>query len=138
MSSYWSKHFNGIQLRSIERLGDLYLPAFGGLPTFSDSGCLEHVDIVLDEVHPDDRTALGLLLYVLRLVPLFLLEKLITAMNHHDRYPELIAGPLRLVSLALKGIVMSLYYSGLTGGNYKGQTPHEVLEYALHCEPDVH
>lgn len=138
MSDYWSKHFNGIQLRTFERLGDLYLPAYEGLPSFTESGCLEHVDVVLDEVHPDDRMALGLLLYVLRLAPNLVLEKFIAAMNHHDRYPAIFAGILRLLNMALKGVVMSLYYSGMTGGSYKGQNPHQVLEYALHCEPDSH
>lgn len=138
MSDAWSKHFNGIQLRSLERIGELYLPAHDGLPGFSETGCLEHVDVVLDEVDPDDRMALGLFLYVLRLVPLFLLEKFIVMMNEHDKYPEPLAGVLRLLSLALKGIVMSLYYSGMTGALYRQQNPLDVVEYAPHCEPDAH
>lgn len=138
MSDAWSKHFNAIQLRSLERIGELYLPAHEGLPGFVDSGCLEHVDVVLDEVHPDDRMALGLFLYVMRITPLFLVEKFIIMMNHHDRYPETLAGLLRLLSLALKGIVMSLYYSGLSGAWNKQANPLDVLEYSLHCEPDVH
>lgn len=138
MSEVWSKHFNAMQLRSLERFGELYLPAHEGLPGFVESGCLEHVDIVLDEVHSDDRAALGLFLYVMRFMPLFLVEKFIVMMNRHDRYPEPLAGVLRLLSLALKGIVMSLYYSGMTGALYKGVNPHDVLEYSLHCEPDAH
>lgn len=153
MSEAWSKHLNAIQLRSLERIGELYLPAHDDLPGFAAIGCLEHVDVVLDEVHPDDRFALGLFLYVLRITPLFLLEKFIGMMDHHDRYPEPLAGVLRLLSLALKGIVMSVYYSGMTGSGMTGSgmtgsgmtgawnrqaNPLDVIEYAIHCEPDAH
>lgn len=138
MSEAWSKHFNALQLRSIERIGELYLPAHEDLPGFSASGCLEHIDVVLDEVHPDDRMALGLFLYVMRFTPLFLVEKFIVMMNHHERYPEPLAGVLRLLSMALKGIVMSLYYSGMTGALYRQQNPLDVLDYSVHCEPDGH
>lgn len=138
MSDAWSKHFNAIQLRSLERIGELFLPAHDGLPGFAETGALEHVDVVLDEVHPDDRMALGLFLYVLRFTPLFLVEKFIGMMDQHHRYPEPLAGVLRLLSLALKGIVMSLYYSGLTGAFARTQNPLDLLGFAPHCEPDGH
>lgn len=131
-----SRHFNGIQLRALERIGDIYLPAYEELPAFSESGCIENIDVLLDEIHPEDLFALSVLLYVIRFAPLFLLNTLVQKMNHHDQYPELFAAPLRLLSLALKGVVMSLYYSGATGNNYKGRKPFEVMGYELHCEPD--
>lgn len=136
MSEARSRHFNGFQLRTFERLGDLYLPAYDRMPSFSQSGCLEHIDILIDEIHPEDKMGLSLLLYVLRFCPTFLLEKLVNMMNHHDRYPALVAALLRLLNLALKGVVMSLYYSGMTGHNYAGPKPFDVMEYSLHCEPD--
>ncbi len=143
MSEVWSKHFNSIQLRSLERIGELFLPAHDQLPGFAESGCLENVDIVLDEVHPDDRMALGLFLYVLRVTPLFLVGKFIGMMDTHQHYPEPIAGVLRLLNIALKGIVMSLYYSGLMGAGLSGasgriRNPLDVLDFAPHCEPDAH
>lgn len=136
MAEYLSKHFNGIQLKSLERIGNQYIPGNGNLPRFSQTGCLEHVDVVLDEVDPGDRQLLGILLLVLRWMPAFLIEFLLDLMDQHHRYPEWIAGQLRLMSLALKGITMSLYYSGLRGANAQGNPVHEVMGYSLHCEPD--
>lgn len=139
MAEFYSAHFNGIQLKSLERVGNLYIPGNGNLPAFSETGCLQHVDVVLDEVDPGDVQLLGILLLVLRWMPAFIIEFLMTLMDQHDRYPEWMAGPLRLISLALKGITMSLYYSGLQGSQQPGQSSravHDVMGYSLHCEPD--
>lgn len=136
MAEYHSNHFNGIQLKSLERVGNLYMPGNGRLPSFSQSACLEHVDIVLDEIDPGDRQLLGLLLLALRWMPLFIINFLLSLMDEHHKYPDLIAGPLRLMSLALKGITMSLYYSGLPASQGQGEAVFDVMDYSLHCEPD--
>ena len=139
MAEFYSAHFNGVQLKSLERVGNLYIPGNGNLPAFSETGCLQHVDVVLDEVDPGDVQLLGILLLVLRWMPAFIIEFLLTLMDQHDRCPEWMAGPLRLISLALKGITMSLYYSGLQGSQQASQNTravHDIMEYSLHCEPD--
>ncbi|MCG8673182.1 MAG: hypothetical protein MI867_27590 [Pseudomonadales bacterium] len=136
MAEYHSNYFNSIQLTSLQRIGNLYMPGNGNMPSFSETACLEHVDVVLDEIDPGDRSLLGLLLLALRWVPLFLIEILLKQMDQHHRYPELLAGPLRLMSLALKGISMSLYYSGMQGAQSQGASVFSVMDYSLHCEPD--
>ena len=136
MAEFTSHYFNGIQLKSLERLGNFYIPGNGNMPSFSDTGCLAEVDVVLAEVDPDDRTLLGFLLLVLRWMPGFMIAFLLNLMDRHDRYPEWMAGPLRLMSLALKGLTMSLYYSGLGGSGARGNAVHDVMGYSLHCEPD--
>lgn len=136
MTNIQSNYFNGIQLTSLQRIGDLYAPANGCLPRFSDTGCIEYIDDVLESVEPDDVQLLGILLLVLRITPLFVINWLISAMDHHHRYPEFIAGGLRLISLGLKGVIMSLYYSGLKGSDSQVQGVHDAMGYSLHCELD--
>lgn len=136
MAEYHSNHLNAIQLKSLQRIGNLYIPGNGNLPPFSATACLEHLDVVLDEVDPGDVQLMGLLLLVLRWMPTFIIEMLLNLMDNHHRYPQWIAGPLRLMSLALKGITMSLYYSGLRGSQATGSHVHQVMDYSLHCEPE--
>ncbi|MDX1695454.1 MAG: hypothetical protein R3208_16950 [Ketobacteraceae bacterium] len=136
MAEYRSRYFNAMQLASLERIGNRYMPGNGNLPSFSQTACLDHADVVLAEVDPGDRQLLGVLLLVLRFMPGFMIEWLLTLMDNHHRYPEWMAGPLRLMNLALKGITMSLYYSGLRGAGATGNPVHDVMGYALHCEPD--
>ena len=146
MDKLTSNYFNAIQLASLQRIGNVYAPGNGCLPRFSDTGCIEHVDDVLESVEPEDVVLLGVLLLVLRFVPLLIINGLVSAMNNHHRYPEPIAGLLRLISLGLKGVIMSLYYSGLSGSGLGGssvngsgseiQGVHDAMGYSLHCESD--
>lgn len=133
---YSSKHLSPFHLNSLARLGDLYIPGTERLPSFSQSGCLQHLDIVLDGLHPDDLVAVRWLLVGLRCLPKWVLRKLLSMMDRHDRYSEWIATPLRLVSLAIKGLVMSLYYSGLPTDESQSPTVLDRIGYSLHCEPD--
>ena len=127
---------NRLQRYSLNRLGNLYLPGDEQLPCFSDTGCIHFADDILGEIHPDDRRLLGLLLYVLVITPVFLLRLLLRMQDHPGRYPAIIATLLRLTSLATKGVVMSLYFSGLQPASVTGPTVLERIDYHLHCEPD--
>lgn len=133
---YSTKHLSRFQLASLIRLGDLYIPGTEKLPCFSKSQCLQHLDVVMDGLHPDDIAGVRWLLVALRFVPKFMLRKLMSMMDHHDQYPEWVACPLRLVNLAFKGLVMSLYYSGLPVEGNQLPGVLEKIGYQLHCEMD--
>ncbi|MCG8313078.1 MAG: hypothetical protein MI976_07670 [Pseudomonadales bacterium] len=137
MDNVYSKHLKRTQLMSLQRLGDFYIPGNTRMPSFSAANCIRYVDVVLDEVDADDVYLMGWLLLLLRWAPGFIIEFLLTTMDHHHRYPEWIAGPLRLMSLALKGITMSLYYSGLSDQETDTADVHQLMGYELHCEPDA-
>ena len=130
-----SRYFSGLQLRSLERLGDCYLPGTETLPSFSATGAIEHVDTVLEGVDEADIQGLGLLLMLLRWTPLFLIRLLLVLLDRHHRFPPPLAGLFRLLNLGLKGPVMTLYYSGL-GHNDESSGVHEAMGFELHCEPD--
>lgn len=137
MTEVNSRFFNRVQLASLTRLGNIYAPGNGRLPSFSETQCIEYIDEVLASVDPDDVQLLGVLLLVLRWVPLWLMRPMIAMMDHHDRYPEWMAGGLRLVSLGVKGVIMSLYFSGLQGTASSGTNVYDAMGYSLHCEPDA-
>ncbi len=133
--SVQSRYFSALQLRSLERLGDCYLPGTDTLPAFSATGCIEQVDVVLEGVDEGDIQGLGLLLMVLRWMPLFAIRLLLALLDRHHRFPPPLAGLFRLLNLGLKGPVVTLYYSGLgAGGESSGV--HEAMAFELHCEPD--
>lgn len=135
MSEVQSRYLSAGQLRALERLGDIYLPGTVKMPSFTASGSLAQIDVVLEGVHEDDLQGLGWLLLMLRWMPAFLLRVLLGAIDRHHRFPPPLAGLLRLLNLALKGVVMSLYYSGLGQGENSSGV-HEAMQFELHCEPD--
>ena len=126
------------QYRSLVRIGELYLPGTETMPSFSATGCIRHLDLLLGEIDPSDRKMLALVLSVLRFVPVLLLRYLLVAMDNHHRMVGVIAAPLRLLNLALKGTVMTLYYSGLEDdSSHEAPGVHQAMDFHLHCEPDT-
>lgn len=136
MAEVSSRYLTGHQLRSLNRIGDLYLPGTETMPCFSATRCSDHVDQLLESIPQDDRRALALLLSLLRVVPLVLLRLLLWILDRHHRFPGMLAAPPRLLNLALKGTVMTLYFSGMGGEDQYAANVHDAMEFSLHCEPD--
>lgn len=126
-----SEILNPRALRALERMGDMVVPRVGKLPSFTELGCIEHVDSVLAYAPPEDRASLRTLLSILDYAPSFVLRLLLRAMVNPDRYPEFLAANFRLIDMGVRGVVLSLYYSGKTGTGYTGQTPHELMGYEV-------
>jgi len=89
------------------------IPGDADMARFSASGCAEQADRMLAHMNASDREPLRRLLGVLRLLPRPVIWVLLTLMDRHARFPEPLAGALRVLNIGLKGVVMTLYYSGL-------------------------
>lgn len=133
-----SRYLNQRQLRTLERLGDCLLPGAAGLPRFSHTGAIEHIDAVLEPVDTGDRRDLRLLLSLLALFPNRLLIGLMRLLAARHRLPALVSpliGALRLLDVSLRGLVFTLYYSNRRGLNAQGPAVHDAMDFQLHCEP---
>src|SRR4029434_8487261 len=101
------------QLAGLLKVGDLMVPGDNELPSFSDSGCAQHADRMIAHMNAGDRDGLTMLLGVFRFVPSILLRGLLRLTDRHRAFPEPIAAALRMVGVGVKGVVMTLYYSGI-------------------------
>lgn len=126
-----SKILSNREISSIVRIGDLMIPAYEEFPSFSQLGCVEHIDSVLGYAPEDDIKDLKLLLKSLSLLPDKAISGLVKIIAENKSFPEKIAGTLRLMDTGLRGIVFTLYYSGKTGKNYQGKTPLEIIDYSI-------
>lgn len=126
-----SRHLTSRQMRGLSKLGDAYLPGDGVLPSFSATGCAEHVDEVLDNLPEVDRDSLQLLLTLLSLTPQFKLVWLARFLEWSPKIPGPLGAGLRFLRMGIKGLVLTLYYSGKTGAEYHGPKPLEVLGYEV-------
>ncbi len=111
-----SRFFGPTQLRGLERIGDVLVPGDTRIPSFSRSGCVEHVDRLLGEMYEDDRRLLGMVLGVFAFTPRPLLSVGMRAVQAGMGWPGLLGAPMRMLDLAVKGSVMSLYWSDLGSG----------------------
>ena len=125
------------QRTGLLRLGDVIIPGDDELPSFSQSGVADHVDQMLDWMYEADRSALLLLLTTVSKMPRLAVKALVLSTEHGDSAPEPLAGGLRMASLGIKGVILSLYYSGVDAGG----RVREVIGYDVGCptnpdEPD--
>ena len=126
-----SAYLGNRSLIALGCIGDIFCPKNGDFPSFTESGCLEHVDKMLAYIPENDRKDLNLVLSILSFMPGFVLVWLIQKTSRsHDQ-----AGPLsaifRQLDFGLKGIILGTYYSGKTGKKFTGKNPLEVIGFEL-------
>ena len=119
------------QRRALRKLGDIYCPGDGDLPSFSASGCDQHAGVLLSNMNRSDLGQLKMLLSFLALLPRRLIAFLVARWESVDPNgkPGLVASNLRFLRLGVRGLVFSLYYSGRVGHRYDGPTPLDTLGY---------
>lgn len=135
MSEHFSSYLSKAQCKAIVRLGNLMLPRNQEFPSFGELGCIEHIDEVVTYLPQSDLNDLKMLLSVLAIKPRFALKLLIKLMSHPDKWPVELASVLRQMDTGLRGIVMSLYYSGRKGQQYQGETPLELMGVKIERVP---
>ncbi|MFO7714605.1 aldehyde dehydrogenase family protein [Desulfosarcina sp.] len=122
-----SKYFNPQQLRGLIKAGDVILPGTDASPSFSRTGCIDHVDRMASYLTSDDLGGLRFLLGLFRFSPNWLIRLLMTACAKNSLAPGFLGSALRTIDLGIKGMVMSLYYSNLTGKEYQGKKIFAII-----------
>lgn len=123
------------ELRGLNKVGDLVIPGGYGFPSFSETGCINHVDEVMAPTPEADVKDFKLLMKVFSVAPEFLIKGILKLLDKESAFPEPIGGLLRLLNVGIKGVVFSLYYSGKSSDFYQGPSVHEAMGYQVHCQP---
>lgn len=122
-----SKIFSKRALKSMTILGDLLMPATEVLPSFSETGCLEHIDSLAIHAPQDDISTLNMALVLLSFMPKVVFKWLIKKMSTAQSSDALLSTTYRQLNYAIKGLLYSLYYSGKASESYKGKPIPELL-----------
>lgn len=127
-----SEILNKIQIRALNNLGDVMCPGGEGFVGFSELGAVEHVDLLLLEIPPSDLSDLKLLLFLLGFMPAFVLRFMLNFLERNQDMNGDIGALIRMVRFGLRGIIFSLYYSGLKGRDSTAtQTPVDAIGYTV-------
>ena len=122
-----SEYLSRNQLKGLLKTGDVILPGTTKSPSFSQTGCIYHVDRMAAYLSEDDLAGLRLVLGLFRWLPSWVIS-IIMAMAVRNRYfPGPLGAGLRMLEIGVKGATMSLYYSNLTGPGYKGRKVFEII-----------
>lgn len=108
-----SKHFNASQLKGVLKLGDVVIPGDKHLPKFSETEFILDIDRMLDYMEEEDLEGLKILMSLFHYAPKQLISFILKLSEYHSSFPSFIATLLRMLKLGLKGIIFTLYYSGL-------------------------
>jgi hypothetical protein len=117
------------QLKGLDRIGDAFIPGDEDLPSFSATGCRTHAGRILAYLDEPDRRDLQTALTVLSLLPGPVVRRLPGFLEWSQRLPGPLGALIRMGRVGLKGLIVSLYYSGETGPEYNGPSPLDVLGY---------
>jgi len=118
-------------LAAFNRIGDIMLPRHGDYPSFSELGCIQHVDDVVLYAPEDDVHELGTFLTVLYFCPDSILRFVVWLTQNAGRFPRPLAAFFRLLDMGLRSVVITLYYAGKASDEYTGKTPIELIGYRV-------
>lgn len=132
-----SKHFNARQIKGVLRLGDAIIPGDERLPRFSETQFISDIDRMLDYMEKSDREGLAFLMSLISFMPLWKIKIILSISSLEKKMPRTIGTPFRLINLGLKGLIFTLYYSGLEDVEGHGKRIHKNIGWDAHT-PSYH
>lgn len=131
-----SQYFWNSTLKGLNRIGDVFIPHNGDLPSFSEFGGSDAIDTVIAYLPKEDIELLNIALTVFSVMPTGFLRWLVRTMENTLEKPGAIASLLRQLNLGLRGIVFSCYYSGVGAPTLRSNNPLDVIGYQLNRVTD--
>jgi hypothetical protein len=126
-----SNYFSSAALKGLTRIGDIFIPGEGDLPSFSDFGGIEHVDDIVAYTPTEDVASLNMVFTIFSILPEGMLRWAANQMVAASYRNGLLDGLLRQLNIGLKGILFSCYYSGKSGSSYAGKNPLDGIGYEV-------
>ena len=113
------------QQRGLLAIGDVLIPGDEQFPSFSRSDCAAAADRIFMDMPQGDRDRVRRLLGLFRFIPRVVLRPWFACIERYEGFPESLAPTLRVLSLGIKRVVMTLYYSDVGHGT----SVHAVMEW---------
>jgi len=114
------------QLLGLLAIGDVLIPGDEQLPSFSGSECAAAADRILMDMPQVERDRVRRLLGVFRFTPRPILRAWCASAERPERFPASVATMVRALNVAIKRVVMALYYSDVGSG----PSVHALLEWS--------
>ncbi len=124
-----SRHFTLRQLSGLERAGDVLVPGTDASPSFSRTGCLDHIDRLAAHLNADDLEGLRMVGGLFAVWPRWAIRCLFGLCRYRERLPWPLGAGLRQLEIGVKGALMSLYYANVTGEGYQGPRVFDILDW---------
>lgn len=133
-----TRYLNSLQIYGLLKLGDVIIPGDEHLPKFSATTFYKDADRMMHYLPKEDLSGLKLLLTIFAFTPSIFIILILKLTELKNSVPKTIAIPLRMISVGLKGIIFTLYYSKLEDSKQYGRKIMETLDYNTKIVPPQH
>ena len=117
--------FTKAHLKGVEKLGRVVMPEDSDFPSFSDIGAEKYLNRMVDYMYDDDRSAILIILKLFSIMPLFKIRWTMSLIEGGAKWKGTIGAPFRMLRIALKGLIFTVYYSDVT----EDQVIHSKIGY---------
>lgn len=112
-------------IKGIYKLGKAIMIDHPGFLTFEAIKPETYINRMIDYMYDDDRQALLILLSLFSVLPVFVIRWKLSFIDWAAKWNGLPGAAFRMLQIALKGMVFTLYYSDFT----EGKVIHEKIGY---------
>lgn len=121
--------FSPLSLKGIQKAGDIVLPGGDGFPRFSETDFIQHFGRISHYMTPEDREGFKLLTAIMGIMPSFMIHLMLVMVSHHEKVPSFIGAIFRQVNMGVKGVLFTMYYSGLDETNQERSKIFKLMKY---------
>ncbi len=101
-------------LKGVEKLGKVVMPDNSDFPAFSDIQAEKYLNRMIDYMYDDDRSAILVILKLFSIMPLFKIRWTMSLIETGSKWQGMLGAPFRMLQIALKGLIFTVYYSDVT------------------------
>jgi hypothetical protein len=114
-----------IHLKGMHKLGKVIIARDREFPSFNSVDPDKYVNRMVDYMYDDDRGALLVLLKIFATLPTFMVSWKLSFFDKAAKWPGMAGAPFRMLNIALKGLIFTIYYSDMTAD----QSIHKKVGY---------
>lgn len=104
---------NHFALMGLKKAGNILVPGEGEFPRFAELALWSEMPRITQDMYADDKSGLFALLTVFGLLPSPVVRFIFWLANQDRFFPRPLATVLRQIDVGVRGIVFTLYYSGI-------------------------
>lgn len=121
--------FSKLSLKGLTKAADIIIPGQGEFPRFSDTDFLNHLERMSKYMYEDDLAGLKFLTALMGLLPPFMVHLILWVATLHAYIPGPLGAPLRQINIGVRGVIFTLYYSGLEDSKSFGKKIFKKIKY---------
>lgn len=121
--------FSDLSIKGLCKAGNIILPGNKNLPRFSETEFVHHLGRMTNYMYLEDKDGLKLLTTLFAFMPNLIIRLILWVASLHEKFPRPLSAILKQINIGVRGVVFTLYYSGLDDKKDQGKKILENLNF---------